>query len=90
MTEELTINVIQHGFAKCKKKPLLAICLVFDNDILYLRIQDNCPKFNVRDYCCGLLNGDLAHGVGLKCVAKLAKDMQYMNTLEINTLSITM
>lgn len=90
VTEELTINVIQHGFAKCKHKPLLAICLVFDNDVLYLRIQDNCPKFNVRDYCCGLLNGDLAHGVGLKCVAKLAKDMQYMNTLEINTLSITM
>lgn len=90
VTEELTTNVIQHGFAKCKKKPLLAICLVFDNDTLYLRIEDNCPKFNVRDYCCELSNGDLAHGIGLKCVAKLAKDMQYMNALEINTISITM
>lgn len=90
VTEELTTNVIQHGFAKCKKKPLLAICLVFDNDTLYLRIEDNCPKFNVRDYCCELSNGDLAHGVGLKCVSKLAKDMQYMNALEINTISITM
>lgn len=88
--EELTANVIQHGFPKCKKKPLLSVYLLYDEDEIYLRIQDNCPKFNVRDYCSGLSGTNPEHGVGLRCVSRFSKDMQYMNILETNTLTITM
>ncbi len=87
--EELTMNVIEHGFPRCRRTPVIHIWITFDNGEIRLRFQDNCPGFNVMKHCSELRGKSPENCVGLRLVSRISKDMNYVNSLETNNLMIT-
>lgn len=87
--EELTMNVIAHGFPKCRRTPVIHIWISYDKGNINLRFQDNCPGFNVMKYCSELRQESSEHCVGLRLVSKISKEMNYVNSLGTNNLIIT-
>lgn len=87
--EELTMNVIRHGFPECRHKPQLHIWITYDDGDMYLHIQDNCPGFNVMKHCAEMQQESSEHCVGLRLVKGIAKEMKYVNSLDTNNVIIT-
>lgn len=87
--EELTVNVIEHGFPRCKHDPHIHIWITYENGDMFLRIQDNCPDFNVMKYCSRLQEMSRERCVGLRLVSKISKEMSYVNSLGTNNLIIS-
>lgn len=88
--EELAMNVITHGFPKCKNKtPEIHVWIVYEDGNVKLRFQDNCPGFNVMKKCSELQNMSRENCVGLRLVCKISQSMNYTNTLNTNNLFIT-
>ncbi|MBQ9686369.1 MAG: ATP-binding protein [Oscillospiraceae bacterium] len=85
--EELAVNTIRHGFPKCKKSPGIDLRVVYDPKELIIRIQDNCPSFNVeREIAMTLSEGaaDPGEHLGLKVLGGMASDIKYVHSLETN------
>lgn len=87
--EELSINVIEHGFPKCKKNPIINIWISYDGSDIFLRFQDNCPSFNVMKYCSEIREKNPESSIGLHIISKISKEMYYFNSLNTNNLTIT-
>ncbi|MDO5444724.1 MAG: MATE family efflux transporter [Eubacteriales bacterium] len=87
--EELAMNVITHGFPKCRNTPVIHIWITYDKGDIKLRFQDNCPGFNVMKYCTELRQANPERCVGLRLISKISKEMSYVNSLETNNLIIT-
>lgn len=89
--EELTTNIIRHGFPKCKGNPGIDLRIVFIEDQLVMRMQDNCPLFDVERYMaqeksnCENEN-DLR--LGIKIVASLADQISYVHSMETNNVIV--
>lgn len=86
--EELAVNVIEHGFPKCRENPSIHIWITYEKDNMKIRIQDNCPGFNVMKYCSELQKQSRERCVGLRIVSSISKEMNYMNMLKTNNLII--
>jgi len=85
--EELAVNTIRHGFPACKKDPGIDLRVVYDPDGLIVRMQDNCPSFNVeRQIALTLSQGSTDPGehLGLKVLGGMASDIKYVHSLETN------
>ncbi len=85
--EELTVNIIQYGFPKCKKEPCIDLRLVIAEDDLVIRLRDNCPMFDVERYIAQQLNDTREDGdphIGLKMIASLSENIKYLHSLENN------
>ena len=85
--EELAVNTIRHGFPACKKKPGIDLRVVYDPKELIIRMQDNCPGFNVeRQIALALSQGtdDPGEHLGLKIIGGMASDIKYVHSLETN------
>lgn len=87
--EELTMNVIKHGFPQCRKTPVIHVWIRYEAGDIKLRFQDNCPGFNVMKFCSELKEQSPEHCVGLRLVSGISKDMNYVNLLGTNELIIT-
>ena len=89
--EELAVNIIRHGFPKCKKRPGIDLRVVNDDENLILRLQDNCPVFDVeREIALAMHQGPAAleRQIGLKILSAMAPDIKYVHTLETNNVII--
>lgn len=87
--EELSVNVIEHGFPKSKlKNPIIHIWIIYDEAKLNIRIQDDCPGFNAMKYCSELKEEGPERCIGLRLVSKISTEMTYINTLNTNNLII--
>ena len=85
--EELTSNIVLHGFPKCKKDPGIDLRLVYNPKELVIRIQDNCPAFNVeRQIAMAVNDGTLnpEEKLGLRVLGGMADDIKYVHSLETN------
>lgn len=85
--EELAVNTIKHGFPICKKTPGIDLRVVYDPKELIIRIQDNCPSFNVeRQIAITLSEGtdNMGEHLGLKILGGMATDIKYVHSLETN------
>lgn len=85
--EELAVNTIRHGFPKCKKTPGIDLRVVYDPKGLIIRMQDNCPSFNVeREIAMTISNESPNPGehLGLKVLGGMASDIKYVHSLETN------
>lgn len=85
--EELAVNTIRHGFPACKKNPGIDLRVVYNPDELIVRMQDNCPSFNVeRQIALTLSQGadDPDEHLGLKVLGGMASDIKYVHSLETN------
>ncbi len=88
--EELSTNIIEHGFTKDEKKHCCDIRVMIDPDGVVLRIRDDCPYFNIRERYDSLSEHDVDSGVGIRLVFALAKEVNYINIFNTNTLIIRM
>ena len=88
--EELTTNIIEHGFTKDNRKHHCDIRVMIDPDEVVLRLRDDCPYFNIRERYDSLADDDMDTNVGIRLVYALAKDVTYINIFNTNTLIIRM
>lgn len=87
--EEIATNIIEHGFAKSRKrnKEIDIYCDVDDiSKDINLRIKDNAVAFDPYVKING--NDDLTSNIGLRIVSKIAKSMNYQNDFGLNVLNI--
>lgn len=85
--EELAANIIEHGFPKCSKVPGIDLRMVYDPDALIIRLQDNCPSFNVeRQIAMAVSDGilDPNEKLGLRILGAMGGNIRYVHTLEMN------
>lgn len=86
--EEISANIIEHGFSKCKNKnnKTIDIYIGINNEDINIRIKDNAiafdPHIKLKE------NDDPTKNIGIKMVSKLAKHMNYQNTFGLNVLAI--
>ena len=87
--EEMANNIVRHGF-KEKQDNSIDIRLVKKADGLILRIRDNCQAFNPKDYfeMNRGVSEDPASHIGIKMIFKMVKDVNYVNSLGLNSLTL--
>ncbi len=86
--EEMTGNIVQHGFTE-KKNNSVDIRVVYkgENELL-LRLRDDCSPFNPREFSELFNPTDVTHNIGLRIVSRIARSMEYQNMLGLNVLTI--
>ncbi len=87
-TEEITTNVVEHGF-RTGKNSVIVVKLLFLEDRIILNILDNCPFFDPTCYY-DRIKGDIdpLSGIGVRLVMKLAKEIIYTNSFNLNNVMI--
>lgn len=86
--EEIAGNVIKHGFID-NKRHTIDIRVTKNEDNWFVRIRDDCANFNPVLYAQEHTETSVEH-IGINLINKQAKDVQYMNTLNLNNLIITL
>lgn len=84
--EEMTKNVIEHGFVKTKN-PAVDVCIRLTESGMTLRIRDNGKAFNPET---NSTNEDTVSGYGTRLVRGMAKNIQYHRSIGINDVLITL
>ena len=88
-TEEITCNIIAHGFTKDRKPHSIDVRLVLGPERKILRIRDNCARFDPVDYMEMHKGKDEAH-IGLRLIMGVVKDASYLNSLGFNNLTLVL
>ena len=86
--EETAGNVVDHGFKKDNKEHSCDIRVMIENGDIILRIRDDCRYFNMKERYEVLKSQDAFSGIGIKLVYGIAKEVNYVNLLNTNTLII--
>ena len=61
------------------------IRVVIADDDLILSFRDSCKLFDIREKFESVDQKDVSRNVGIRLVMRMAKDVQYINTLKLNT-----
>ena len=88
-TEEMANNIVVHGF-KGKKDHSIDVRVMIKGGAPVLRIRDNCVNFDPVKYLEMHENDDPAAHIGIRMVMKLVKDANYVNSLGLNNLTLTL
>ena len=83
-TEEMASNIVRHGFLSEKQHGLMIRVVVANGDLI-LRFRDNCKLFNIREKYDSADQKDVTSNIGIRLVMGMAKDVMYVNTLNLNT-----
>lgn len=86
--EELSINIVQHGFTD-KKKHSIDIRVIKLDDGWTLRVRDNCKRFDPTEWIKLHESDDKTKNIGIRMITGMAKDVQYLSTMDLNNLTIT-
>ena len=87
--EEMAGNVVAHGFKKDKKRSHSAdIRVMYSQDEIILRIRDDCVPFDPSGRSELLDPDDIIKNAGIRLVFSTARDIQYLNLLGLNVLTI--
>lgn len=84
--EEMAGNVVLHGFQPGEKHSLDIRIVI--QEYLTIRIRDDCRAFDPRKRLDQFHPEDPAKNVGIRMIARLAKEMNYQNSVGINTVLI--
>ena len=87
--EEMSNNIIEYGFADGKEHSI-DIRIVVSEEETILRIRDNCIGFDPVKYLELHQDDDPVAHIGIKMVMKLVKDANYVNSLGLNNLRLTL
>ena len=82
--EEMAANIVQHGFVRGKKQSLMIRVVISEGDLI-LRFRDSCKLFDIREKYESADQNDMTKNIGIRLVMKMAKDVMYINTLNLNT-----
>lgn len=88
--EELAGNIVEHGFPCGSSQHNCSVRLLVKDGSLMLRFRDDCRYFNLCKRYESLQPDDPLSGIGIRMVYGIAKDVQYTNILNTNTLIITL
>ena len=86
--EEMAGNVIEHGFTKDRKRHSVDLRVLKKNGAWIVRIRDNCEAFDPLQRATVFDPADPAANVGIRMVTGMAKDVQYVNAMQLNNLII--
>ena len=86
--EEMTVNIIEHGFTKDKLSHNVDVRLVIGEDKRIIRIRDNCVNFDPTNYLELHQSSDPAAHIGLRMVMAMVREAIYVNTLGLNNLTL--
>ena len=86
--EEMASNTVKHGFPlNCSKAPIIDLLVVYSPDKLMIRLQDNCPKFDVGARIKAMANSKMENPdseIGTRLTVKLADSVKYAYCYETN------
>ena len=88
--EEMTVNIVEHGFVKDNRPHQVDVRLVLQEDSRIIRIRDNCINFDPTVYLELHKTDDPGAHVGIRMVLAMVKDAYYVNTLGLNNLTLTL
>ena len=88
--EEMADNIVEHGFTKDNKQHSIDIRLLFKGDKHVIRIRDNCTNFDPINYLDLHKTDDPAAHIGIRMVTKMVKNANYVNSLGLNNLTLTL
>ena len=86
--EEMSSNIIMHGFPQDPKRHIIHIRILKKRDYYIIRIRDNCRIFDPVKQLELYSDADLQHHMGLRMVARMNLDMKYTSVLGMNNLYI--
>ena len=86
--EEMTGNVVEHGFVTDNKSHAVDIRVIRKDDNLILRIRDNCKAFDPSERAKVMDTDKAGKNIGIKLVYKIAEKVEYQNLLGMNVLTI--
>lgn len=86
--EEMSGNVVEHGFITDNKPHSVDIRVVKKDDNLILRIRDNCKAFDPSDRARVMGVDENGKNIGILLVYKIAEKVDYQNLLGMNVLTI--
>ena len=86
--EEMTGNVVAHGFAKDTKKHEVDVRVVHKDEDVIIRIRDDCVPFDPGERQRMAEQDDITKNIGLRTVFKTAKEVQYQSILGLNVLTM--
>ena len=86
--EEMTINIVSHGFRR-GNHGMIVIKLLFLGDRILLNIMDNCAFFDPIYYYNSLREDkDPLSGIGIRLVVGLASNVVYTNSFGLNNVMV--
>ena len=88
--EEMTVNIIEHGFTKDDLPHNIDVRLVVEGDSRIIRIRDNCVHFDPTKYLELHKTDDPAAHIGLRMVMGTVKEANYFNSLGLNNLTLVL
>ena len=87
--EEIAANTVKHGFPlQTKEVPMIDLRVVISDGKLIIRMQDNCPKYDLGTRIAELNKADLEEkqaNLGTWLSQSLADDIRYVYSFETNT-----
>lgn len=86
--EEMAGNIVRHGF-KDKKEHFMDIRVIIAGGNIIFRIRDDGVSFNPLQYADREKEGPDGT-LGIRVIQKIAKNMEYSNTIGLNNLTITL
>lgn len=86
--EEMAMNVVETGIKDAKKQRVDVKVLVKGDNII-IRLRDNCPAMNPIEHFKKISDEDPFAAIGIKMVMNIAKDVNYISTMKLNNLIIT-
>ena len=85
--EELCNNIIKFGFTD-KKKHSIDVRAIKLDDGWKLRIRDDCKRFDPTEWMKIHESDEPTKNIGIRMVCGMAKDVNYLSTMELNNISI--
>lgn len=86
--EEMSGNVVEHGFIKDNKENTVDAFVHVENDEITLRLRDNCVPFDPNSRKDIVDPEDPCKNIGIRMISKIAKEMNYQSTFGMNVLTI--
>ena len=83
-------NVVDHGFTKDNKNHHLYVRVVIKEDDIVLRLRDDCKSFDLKQKVANWTFDpqNPEKNIGIHMILKIAKNIEYTNTMGINNLII--
>ena len=86
--EEMTVNIIKHGFTKDRLSHNVDVRLVLGEDDKVIRIRDNCTHFDPTKYVELHQTDDPVAHIGIRMVMKMVREANYVNSVGLNNLTL--
>ena len=88
--EEIAGNIVEHGFTKDFKKNRMIDLFVMVDEAkgITMRIRDNSVSFDPKSRITTFNPEDPCKNIGIRTVAKIAKEMNYQHSFGMNVLNI--